>query len=140
MQVVNLELTSGNFTTSSSSFVDVTGLSLAITPAAATSKIMMFLTTTSSGTSTSGQANVDMRFALVRTSTILTEARFDLENNTGSTTSLGMPVTLTYLDSPNTTSATTYKLQVKKVNYSDTITVQANATNKAMLTLMEIGA
>jgi hypothetical protein len=51
-----------------------------------------------------------------------------------------MPVTLTYLDSPNTTSATTYKLQVKKVNFSDTITVQANATNKAMLTLMEIGA
>ena len=140
LQVVSLELTSGNFTTSSSSFVDVTGLTLAITPAAATSKIMMFLTTTSVGTSTSGGANVDMRFALVRTSTILTEARFDLENNTGSTTLLGMPVTLTYLDSPNTTSATTYKLQVKKVNFSDTITVQANATNKAMLTLMEIGA
>jgi hypothetical protein len=140
LQVVNLTLTSGNFTTSSTSFVDVTSLSLAITPAAATSKIMMFLTTTCSGTSTSGGANVDMRFALVRTSTILTEARFDLENNTGSTTALGMPVTLTYLDSPSTTSATTYKLQVKKVNYSDTITVQANATNKAMLTLMEIGA
>jgi hypothetical protein len=140
LQVVSLELTSGNFTTSSTSFVDVTSLSLAITPAAATSKIMMFLTITSSGTSTSGGANVDMRFALVRTSTILTEARFDLENNTGNTTSLGMPVTLTYLDSPNTTSATTYKLQVKKVNFSDTITVQANATNKAMLTLMEIGA
>jgi hypothetical protein len=140
LQVVSLELTSGNFTTSSTSFVDVTSLSLAITPAAATSKIMMFLTITSSGTSTSGGANVDMRFALVRTSTILTEARFDLENNTGNTTALGMPVTLTYLDSPNTTSATTYKLQVKKVNFSDTITVQANATNKAMLTLMEIGA
>jgi hypothetical protein len=140
LQVVNTTLTSGNFTTTSTSFVDVTGLSASITPVSTGSKIMMFLTATCFASNTSGGGQVDMRFALVRTSTILTEARFDLENNTGTSTGLGLPLTFTYVDSPSTTSATTYKLQVKKVNFSNEVTVNANTTNKAMLTLMEIGA
>jgi hypothetical protein len=139
LQVVNTTLTSGNFTTSSTSFVDVTGLSVSITPAATGSRIMVFLTATCSATASSG-GNVDMRFALVRGSTTITEARFDLENNTGSSTSLGLPITLHYVDSPSTTSSTTYKVQVRYVNFSSSVTVQANTTNKAMLTVMEIGA
>jgi hypothetical protein len=140
LQVVNTTLTSGNFTTSSTSFVDVTNLNVSITPASTGSRIMVFLTATCSATATSGQGNVDMRFALVRGSTTITEARFDLENNTGSTTSFGMPITLHYLDSPSTTSSTTYKIQVRYVNFSSSVTVQANTTNKAILTVMEVGA
>jgi hypothetical protein len=139
LQVVNTTLTSGNFTTSSTSFVDVTNLNVSITPAATGSRIMVFLTATCSASASSG-GNVDMRFALVRGSTTITEARFDLENNTGSSTSLGLPITLHYVDSPSTTSSTTYKVQVRYVNFSSSVTVQANTTNKAMLTVMEIGA
>lgn len=140
LQVVNTTLTSGNFTTSSTSYVDVTGLSASITPAGTGSRILIFLNATCFAQGTSGGSNADMRFALVRTSTILTEARMDIENNTGNSFGFGIPIALSYLDSPSTTSATTYKLQVKKVNFSLDVTVNANTTNKAMLTLMEIGA
>ena len=140
LQVVSTTLTSGNFTTSSTSFVDVTNFTATITPASASSRIMVFMTATCSASSTSGGSNADMRFALVRTSTTLTQARFDVENNTASSFVFGIPVSLHIVDSPSTTSATTYKLQVCKVNFSASITVNANTTNSAMLTLMEIGA
>ena len=43
IQTVQHNFTTGNFTTSSSSYVDITGFSKAITPLAASSKILVIL-------------------------------------------------------------------------------------------------
>ena len=103
------------FTTTSTSFVDVTGLSLSITPTSATSKILLIVTSYQSSSSTSGLTV----YNLVRNSTnIATPANTGLSfsasagNYTGASDNI-FPFTISFLDSPATTSATTYKVQVK---------------------------
>jgi hypothetical protein len=53
-----------------------------------------------------------------------------------STVNNGMPITRVYLDSPATTSATTYDVQIKS-DGSSTVTAQWN-NNTSTITLMEV--
>ena len=101
------------FSTTSTSFVDVTGLSASITPTSATSKVFVMLTALV-GVNASG---LPVRLNLVRDST-------NIAQSTGSSTSdqtlavytnnaiTGDSAAVNFLDSPATTSATTYKLQI----------------------------
>ena len=105
------------FTSASASYTDVTGLSVSITPTASSSKILVLC-----NPSGSGQAGVgDMFGQLVRDSTaigngaaasnrVVCSMMFE-----GATGAVVNPV-MVYLDSPATTSATTYKIQIRNSN------------------------
>jgi hypothetical protein len=134
------------FTTSTSSYVDVTGWAATITPTAASSKVLVFYTAT-----TSGNQDYWAGFQILRGATAIGNG-----TATGSATAAnkvtregggngGITVTGMYLDSPNTTSATTYQMQIDRNAGSVLVGAsyfgQNNADNFSTLTnitLMEI--
>ena len=115
LQVVSTTKTD-TFSTTSTTPVDVTGLSVSITPASASNKILI-TGSVCYGTST---ANYLMGFLLVRNSTSICIAdaagsrsrwTFGSQGFTGTDTSAFSPIN--FLDSPATTSSTTYKIQAQ---------------------------
>ena len=120
------------FTTSSTSYVDVTGMSATITPKFSTSKILVMVMTTV-------QQNGS-------------RTRFDIHNSTsggrisGSTngmqgaegTSVNLPCHMSFLHSPATTSATTYKVQM--LNTGGSTSYFNASTHTGTMTLMEVSA
>ena len=118
LQVISTT-TDGSFNTSATSFTDITGMSVSITPSATSSKIFI------SG-HMHGGGNDDTRFTafkLLRDSTSVDEGNKGASNGTNAFASLGGEsgasreqanenMAFNYLDSPSTTSAITYKLQV----------------------------
>ena len=125
LQVVQTAKTD-TFTSSSSSFTDITGLSVSITPSSSSSKVMVIVET---NTSTTGGNNAILR--LLRGSTVIAAGdsagsrplAFAQTRVNDTNASLGSSVN--FLDSPNTTSATTYKVQMM----SQSGTVGINRTN-----------
>jgi hypothetical protein len=113
-------------------WVDITGLSVSITPTSTTSKILVFIDVAiGNSTTTTGAANV----RLVRGSTpiyigdaagsrarsimsfpYVADANFDIFRYSG-----------VYLDSPATTSSTTYKYQISGQSTSYTVYVNRTA-------------
>jgi len=106
------------FTTSSSSLVDITGMTVAITPKFATSKILI-----RANINWGGVRNIYAGIRLLRGSTAISLNTSASGNHTAATLGVGgdnenfeykMEHTASeFLDSPATTSATTYKLQVQ---------------------------
>jgi hypothetical protein len=100
-------------TTSTSSMTDISGLSVTITPKSTSSKILV------TGVFNVGMdATDDMWFNLVRGSTVLGGSGatnnvtwYQRGNSYSNQTLHVMPFPINYLDSPTTTSATTYKVQ-----------------------------
>ena len=121
------------FTSSTSgSFVDVTGLSVTITPTRSDSKILVtaMCSVGNSGTGTRS----GMR--LVRGSTPIavatgvgsrTAASFGTFNAHGNAANAQIPAYVQFLDSPATTSATTYKIQL---HTGDSSTMTVNRTGE----------
>ena len=111
LQVVSTTKTD-TFSTSSTTFVDITGLSVSITPTSSTSKIMVFAVVTAS---TTGGNNAMIR--LVRDSTAIAVGNADGSRVQGSSQLrildelAGLNFSVNFLDSPATTSSTTYKVQ-----------------------------
>jgi hypothetical protein len=129
----------GGFSTTSTSFVDVTGHTATITPSSATSKVYVIYTS-ALGHSTVSRTRV---MNLVRDGINIaqptsggTPGTMNPWNNNLSL----MHVSCNYLDSPATTSPVVYKMQVKTdldtlyVGYYSTIKVPSS------LTLMEVSA
>ena len=133
LQVVSATL-ADDISSSSTSYVD-TGLSASITPSSATSKI---LTIQSSAVDVgSGNANNAISLKLFRDATnILT---LDDLFFTGTALRKLASYSYTYLDSPATTSAITYKIQFCNNVAAADVTFAAN-NNTATLLLLEIGA
>ena len=138
LQVVS-NTTTTQASTSSGTFQD-TGLSATITPSSSSSKILVIWAINGVYASTA----IGVETNLVRTSTqiVYTENLAAREGSgaydAGSGTSGG-----TYLDSPSTTSATTYKCQYRSRNGSSSVTVQftgSGGASTSMMTLMEIAA
>jgi len=140
LQVVNA--TTSTFTSNSTStYADVSGLTASITPSSATSKILVLVSANGLYKS-AGNADNGVRLRLVRgaTSILVIESivgwtNSALANTTASSTS--------YLDSPSTTSSTTYKVQI--ANYVNGASVGINLELGSVLpnstiTLLEIGA
>jgi hypothetical protein len=135
---------------SSNTFTDVTGLSVTITPSATTSQILVLAAVQGQGVLGScalmGRLVRDSTAIAVGTSTSnRTAVSFGSQTPTDNGTQASNPIT--FLDSPATTSAVTYKIQVlSNVNGqavyvnrspSDTDTVQF-ARGVSTITVMEI--
>lgn len=137
LQVVNAIYTTGTATTTST-FAD-TGLTASITPTSATSKVLVFITMPvyKDTSDTTGQ------FKVLRGATEIATL-----SNAGYTASGGAndvgAVAINYLDSPATTSATTYKVQFASSANSSRIRINdirlGTVVNSSSITLMEIGA
>ena len=144
------------FSTTSSTFTDVTGLSVSITPTSSTSKIFAKISLGFVSGYASNSAVYPI-FVLVRGSTEIGKGNADANRTDCSFAVLtnlhggyqGNCASFEFLDSPATTSATTYKLQmlsgyqtnqiyVNRMynNDNETYTVRAAST----LTVMEVAA
>jgi hypothetical protein len=127
---------SDTFTTTSATYTDVTGLSLTITPSSTTSKVLLLATIVGGGQTATTQGFGQF----VRNSTAI-----GVGDAAGSRVQATFPMALlssafsiwslnaTFLDSPATTSATTYKIQIRNEFGSGTIYVNRseNDTNSA---------
>jgi hypothetical protein len=141
---------SDSFTTTSTSFVDVTGLSVSITPSSTTSKILVFVDMVGSAV----PGVVAMFGVLVRDSTQIalgdaagsrTQTSGFLQAANGDSVSM---MSLNFLDSPATVSALTYKIQIA-ANAASTVAVNRSVTDAnaaayartaSTITVMEISA
>ena len=131
LQVINAVYSTGVSSTSSS-FAD-TGLTATITPTSSTSKIFVVVSARHFSPPGSPQS-----IRLLRGSTNIYDiTRFGLTDN-GSAGS-GDYFVANVLDSPATTSATTYKLQFARQSGSATVYAQLD-NNPSSITLMEIAA
>lgn len=110
LQVVSATKTD-TFNTTAQSFTDVTGLSVAITPSSSSNKVLVNVNI---GTHDSTAATT-YAYQLVRGSTAIGIGSTSTEATMGGTINAdrGEGQSMTFLDTPNTTSATTYKLQVR---------------------------
>ena len=156
LQVVSNTKTN-TFSTTSTSYVDVTGLSVSITPTSSTSKILITYTINVGFDLYRGIA-----VQLVRNSTAIcigdaADSRNRASNFTGQDPE-GTYVTRSiiclnnnFLDSPSTTSATTYKLQMGAISEADPSTIYVNRSGAdgdnqtvsrvaSTITVMEIAA
>jgi len=148
LQVVQTSKTD-TFTTTSTSYTDITGMSVAITPSATSSKILVL---------------VDLKFCIAGTLGMLTILRGSTQIYLGDSGSSRPRVTQAifspdpnahfsssscFLDTPNTTDATTYKLQVKTMNSSNLLAVNRGQNDDdqtdrgrsaSSITVIEIGA
>lgn len=122
--------------TTSSTFVD-SGLSLAITPTLSTSKVLILISQHYTAAGTSGDGIIGNN--ILRGSTSIWANTYGVIFNMGSTNLGGGHWGVTYLDSPATTSATTYKTQFRRVSGSGTQYAQFGSATSTM-TLLEIGA
>jgi hypothetical protein len=134
LQVVNA--TYSTTTTSTSSTYADTGLSATITPTSATSKILIIAS--QNGIQKAVQ-DTFCKLRLLRGATSIIE--FEVQAaNTGTTTTNEIGASGTnYLDSPATTSATTYKTQFANGGATGFVRVQ-NGVCSSSITLLEIGA
>ena len=111
-----------------------TGITATITPSSATSKVLVIWSTTwAKANTTAGGLN----FKLKRTSTYITYVEgvgYDF-----STSGMRGMASQNYLDSPATTSATTYVVDFANFSGTDSNSVQINSST-GTITLMEIGA
>jgi len=142
LQVVSTTKTD-TFSMTGGTFVDITGLSATITPTSATSKIFIIVNL---AVSSSGGAGLNT-FNLVRNSTNISQpattptfagtfcAYLDLGDNI-------LPLAINFLDSPATTSATTYKLQMKSNTGTQYVNRRSSADSAftSTITVMEIAA
>ena len=121
---------SDTFTMASTTFADVTGLTVSITPSSATSKIYVMANVSGSAT----PASVALQMRLMRNSTAI-----GVGDVAGSRTPVSMATVpsdngqmnalpVTFLDSPATTSATTYKIQIRG-NTANTVAVNRGVTD-----------
>ena len=144
LQVVQTVLTTVTSTTSTSA-VDISGLSLSITPSSASNKVFILVDMALSEST----ANNLVAWNLVRNSTALavgtSAATFQQTgvaiNDVTTGGNMLLKQSTQYLDSPSTTSATTYKIQWK--TSGGTIYINRRATDtymsvSSMITAFEI--
>jgi hypothetical protein len=154
LQVVQATKTD-TFSTTSTTMTDVTGLSVSITPSSASNKILVFMNLSVGGPNAGDSNHVGSQ--IVRGSTAIfngdtrgTRMPATSIVNTGQPGQMFHPNAV-YLDSPATTSATTYKIQIKTTNasYTGCINRSGRDANDAIgydgtaassITLMEIAA
>jgi hypothetical protein len=147
LQVVSTTKTDTFTTASTNTYVDVTGLSVTITPTSSTSKILILASVHQAA---SGEPT---GFQIVRDSTAIgigtaSGSRFvasaaGAAGDSNRVTSLNV----NYLDSPSTTSSVTYKIQVRGYNNGVSVNRTPNDTDGnisarpvSTITVMEIAA
>jgi len=141
------------FSTASTSFVDVTGLSVSITPTSATSKILVLM-----DAKLGSDSNVSGYLNIVRDSTNIyigdsagSAQRVTYANSDDPSAQWPYQAVGNFLDSPATTSSVTYKIQIMSEPVENVGTVYINrggegsvsvagARTASSITVMEIAA
>ena len=112
-QVVSTTVTAGTASTTSATYADITGMTLDITPAATSSKILVMF-----DINIGGQTGYSAKAQLLRDSTVIavgdaassrTVCSVDLRNTNDQ--AMMIERSMSVLDEPSTVSAVTYKLQ-----------------------------
>jgi hypothetical protein len=134
LQVIQSTLTT-QAASSSTSYAD-TGLTGTITPSSASSKIMIMISLP--GAKTAGNGESGLYLNIVRGATQIVEVGHVIFYTATSLANYGM-ASYNYLDSPATTSATTYKVQFKNNEAASSVQV-ASGNKTCTMILMEIGA
>ena len=149
IQVVQTTKTD-TFSSTSSSFTDLTGMSVSITPTSTSSKILVSF---SLGCFQNGTAGSRAFVNIVRDSTNILigdaatghECTYAVCTRSANNNHIQVPVSGQVLDSPSTTSATTYKLQCSVGNDGGTMTLNRPNTADAQsgnaastITVMEV--
>ena len=126
------------FSTASGTYTGITGLTAAITPTTATSKILIIVQCTWSTTNANGDG-VHVRLSGGNTATYIGDAGTGqiqsvfggrITSTDNSKQSWALPATLVYLDSPATTSSTTYGVEVRHTG-SGTFYLNRSSTDEA---------
>ena len=130
--------TASQVSSSQTSLVDITGATLTITPKSTSNKILLMFDL--GAYSNNGSTFPIPYYAIVRGSTVIHQKSGFYLDARSSGTVFGQQlfrVCMSYLDSPSTTSATTYKLQYKSASGGSghpTLGIEEGST----FTLMEI--
>ena len=133
LQVIN-SVSSTEVVVSNNTPVD-SGLTATITPSSSSNKILVFANCTGIG---KGTNNTWAEIKLVRDSTNIVQDFEARGGSTGDTSANKIGgVSVNFLDSPSTTSATTYKVMLRSGNNSSYAQF-GNSNSKSTMTLMEI--
>lgn len=137
LQVVQTTWTSGQ-TSSSSTWADVTGGSASITPSDANSKVLCLVRVSGCDKYTN---DTSLGLRLLRGATTIATLGLRIGFTNGTVRNLVGTSALVYLDSPATTSATTYKLQMNSYHNVATAAIGSDSPNDThSIVLMEISA
>jgi hypothetical protein len=139
LQVVSTSFGTSTSTTSTT-YTDATDATLSITPSSATSKVLFIGTINGEHERAGDFGALDLR--IVRGSTAIWTCEAFIFKNLGSNSqnfAFAVNSTPLYLDSPATTSATTYKIQFKQGIGAGTCYINRRS-GFSTITLMEIGA
>ena len=117
------------WSTTSGSYVDITGYNCSITPTSATSKVLVTLNPIVL-MNQGGGSTQRLSVKLLRDSTSLLDQQdfFSYQVGNGEADYSGIPGYFQYLDSPSTTSSITYKVQIKQHAGGGTTYVQASSS------------
>jgi hypothetical protein len=128
LQVVSSTKTDAG-TSTATSYTDITGLTLSITPKSSSSKILLFASVVASVENTNARG-IALKFAGGNTasyigatagSRVSAAVGMKMESTNFNYYFVPFPFNMLYLDSPATTSAITYSVQAKATNGSATI-------------------
>jgi hypothetical protein len=129
-----------DFSTTSTSFVDVTGATLTITPSSTSSKILLLCNTNTYQNTFQAYYALRWERDIGGSSTAFGDASYgQTYARSAVANDFWGGVGMTYLDSPNTTSAITYTVQASTVG-SGTMGFGINSANASNIFAIEIGA
>ena len=148
LQVVSTTKTDTTSTNTSGSFTDISGMSVSITPSSTSSKILILISLGSISSSASGIA---VGFKLLRDSTAIgnsssTSGRSGFTNvytGGGTGDEYIISASHSFLDSPSSTSALTYKIQWKNssgTTYLNRYHANNDNSGSSTITAMEVAA
>lgn len=125
--------------TAGSGWIDVSGLSVTITPTLSTSKILIVSSFGTVGSSGSSSVYFSGYVQLLRSSTSLQSSFVGgyYPSGGGVNTAAYTPYSIQYVDSPATTSATTYKMQINNIVGAATFSANPSGTS-VQISAMEI--
>lgn len=136
LQIVNSAFSTAT-TNNTSTFAD-TGLTATITPTSLSSKILVMVSQNGCFKTVANSEN-RMNIRLMRDATNIAKVSGDLFLYTGSASSNGGSASISFMDSPATISATTYKTQFQNPNNTAAIIAQEGSA-VSTITLIEISA
>ena len=141
LQVVQTVDTTSQQNVTSTSYTDAGSLSVNITPASSSNKILIMATTNCQVFRQEDEATAGLR--LLRDSTEIIEYPYafvlEAESSSNSRVFYCLNHPITFLDSPSSTSQLTYKIQIKVYTSSNTNRLTYNQNSgKSIITAMEI--
>ena len=138
LQVVSANSTTTQATTSTT-YADVSGVSATITPSSTSSKVLVIVSLCGGSKETGSTSNGLATKVIRGASTLVGQISTSAGSNGVSQLQIVATLSGVYLDSPATTSATTYKIQIRG-DGATSFQVNAQTNNQSSIVVMEISA